>query len=248
MNMNETYIKKFKSNGYCVIKNAISNKIISKVFNEIENAKNIEIYTDKKGNLRRIERLYDKGEKLLELNLAVINLLDNIFKEKFLIFKDKFNAKPPGGEGFFAHYDGVFIFKDVTNTEHNGWYKYTDYFVNALIALDKCTKENGTIEISNYHKGSFHDLLKNTKKNGTPDLTKEAEDDLDFEFIELDPGDLVLFSNKCPHRSKKNNSSLNRRTLYYTYTRESAGSFYDEYFKDKKNSMNVNSKSLSGES
>ena len=26
-----------------------------------------------------------------------------------LIFKDKFNAKPPGGEGF-AHYDGISIY------------------------------------------------------------------------------------------------------------------------------------------
>ena len=29
-----------------------------------------------------------------------------------LIFKDKFNLKPPGGEGFYAHYDGIFKWLD----------------------------------------------------------------------------------------------------------------------------------------
>ena len=247
-NMNMSIKKDFETKGYCVIKNAISINNIPQIFDEIENAKDTETYTDKKGNLRRVERLYDKGEKLLELNLTVSHLLHEIFDEKFLIFKDKYNAKPSGGEGFFAHYDGVFIFKDKNKAEQEGWYKYTDYFINALVALDKCTKNNGTIEISKRHEGSFDDLLKNTKMNGTPDLLKKSEDALDFEPIELNPGDLVLFSNKCPHRSKKNNSEINRRTLYYTYTKEVNGSFYEEYFSDKKNSTNISSKSLSGES
>ena len=184
----------------------------------------------------------------IDLNNDVINLLKDIFKDSFIIFKDKFNAKPPGGEGFYAHYDGVFIFKDERNSNQNGWYKYTDYFINALVALDECTRQNGTIEISNQHTGSFQDLLKNTKMNGTPDLTKNIEDELDFEYIELKPGDLVLFSNRCPHRSKKNNSNMDRRTLYYTYTKKDHGSFYNEYFEDKKRSSNTSSKSLDGES
>ncbi|MFT4516851.1 MAG: ectoine hydroxylase-related dioxygenase (phytanoyl-CoA dioxygenase family) [Gammaproteobacteria bacterium] len=248
MNIKEAYKKDFETKGYCVIKNAINISSIPQIFNEIENAKNTEVYTDKKGNLRRVERLYDKGKKLLELNLAVSNLLHEIFNEKFLIFKDKYNAKPPGGEGFFAHYDGVFIFNDKNKIDQEGWYKYTDFFINALVALDKCTKDNGTIEVSRKHEGSFSDLLQNTKMNGTPDLLKELEDALDFELIELNPGDLVLFSNACPHRSKKNKSDINRRTLYYTYTKEVSGSFYEEYFGDKKDSTNINSKSLSGES
>ena len=248
MNTKETYRKDFETKGYCVIKNAINPSSIPNIFSEIENAKNIEVYTDKKGNLRRVERLYDKGKELLALNLIVSNLLHEIFNQKFLIFKDKYNAKPPGGEGFFAHYDGIFMFKDKNKTKQEGWYKYTDFFINALVALDKCTENNGTIEISKKHEGSFNDLLKNTKMNGTPVLLDNVEDDLSFELIELDPGDLVLFSNRCPHRSKKNNSEIDRRTLYYTYTKESNGSFYDQYFKDKKDSANTSSKILSGES
>ena len=85
--------------------------------------------------------------------------------------------------------------------------------------------------------------------NGTPVLLDKVEDRFRaLNSSELDPGDLVLFSNRCPHRSKKNNSEIDRRTLYYTYTKEASGSFYNQYFKDKKDSANTSSKSLSGES
>ena len=32
-----------------------------------------------------------------------------------MIFKDKFNAKPPGGDGFYAHFDGIFNFVNQNN-------------------------------------------------------------------------------------------------------------------------------------
>ena len=68
--------------------------------------------------------------------------------------------------------------------------------------------------------------------------------DLSFNLINLNVGDIVIFSNKCPHRSKKNYSNKNRRIIYYTYTLEKNGSKYEEYFRDKEGSKN-DSKSLS---
>ena len=117
--------------------------------------------------------------------------------------------------------------------------------MNVLIALDKCDEENGTIELAcvkvaliNYYK---------IQKNGTPDIIESVEKELIFELVELDVGDVVIFSNTCPHRSSKNTSDKSRRTLYYTYTKQLEGSYYDQYFLDKKNSKNKSSKSLSGE-
>ena len=104
---------------------------------------------------------------------------------------------------FFAHYDGIFKFKNENNEDRKGWYEYGNFFVNALIALDPCNMENGTIEISNAQKESFDKLLSNTKKNGTPDLLPEIEKKLKFKVINLSYGDVVIFSNTCPHRSKK---------------------------------------------
>ena len=49
---------------------------------------------------------------------------------------------------------------------------------------------------------------------------------------------MVVFSNTCPHRSKKNNSNESRRILYYTYSLSKNGSKYDKYFEDKEKSKN----------
>ena len=65
----------------------------------------------KNNKLRRIEKLYNKGEYLNDLNNQILKYIKDLFNKEFVIFKDKFNAKPKGGEGFLAHYDGIFYFE-----------------------------------------------------------------------------------------------------------------------------------------
>lgn len=231
--------KKFDIDGYFICKNIISKNIIEELIDEINVATNTVKYFDNYNNIRRIEKLYDKGQQLKNTNQTILNLLKNVFQEDFLIFKDKFNAKPPGGEGFFAHYDGIFKFVDQNNNLKRGWYEYGDFFINVLIAIDKCDKTNGALELAKKHKGTFDQLLNNTKKNSTPALLKKVEEITTFELINLDIGDVVIFSNTCPHRSKDNYSKSNRRILYYTYSLAKNGSKYDIYFDDKDKSKNI---------
>ena len=150
----------------------------------------------------------------------------------------------PRGEGFFAHYDGVFEFIDSNNNKKKGWYEYGDFFISALVAIDDCNEENGALELAKSHKGDFDQLYENTKKDGTPALSKKIESKTLFNVINLNVGDLIIFSNTCPHRSKKNDSQKIRRIIYYTYTLGENGSKYDEYFDGKENSKNK-SKALS---
>jgi len=231
--------KKFQKDGYFVCKNILNKKNIDELLDEINKSKETVKYYDNFKNLRRIEKLYDKGNQLKKLNEKILIILNKIFKKDFLIFKDKYNAKPPGGEGFFAHYDGIFHFIDQNYNKKNGWYEYGDFFINALVALDECNKENGTLELAKSHKGSFDQLLKNTKKNGTPALLKTVENNTLFELINLNIGDMVFFSNTCPHRSNTNHSSKDRRILYYTYSLAQNGSKYQIYFEDKEKSKNI---------
>ena len=244
----KNFKSEFENCGFFKIDTFIDKILVDKITEEINSVKNdVDIYNDQKGSLRRIERLYDKGEKLKLANRKILELLKNIFNFELTIFKDKFNAKPPGGEGFFAHYDGIFKFKNENNDYKKGWYEYSDFFVNVLIALNICNSENGTIEISNSQNQSFDKLLLNTKQNGTPDLLPEFEKKLKFRLINLNVGDIVVFSNTCPHRSKKNRSNFDRKTLYYTYTPLKNGSMYEKYFNDKAKSKNKSNKSLTGE-
>ena len=233
-----TLKKNFLEDGFITINNVFNKNLVHELTDEINNCYDALKYFDNKNILRRVEKIYDKGKQLKILNDKILILLKNIFNEEFLIFKDKFNAKPPSGEGFFAHYDGVFHFLDENNNKKNGWYEYGDYFINVLIALDECNLKNGALEIAKAHKGNFNELLKNTKNNGTPAITKEIESNTSFDLICLNAGDIVIFSNTCPHRSKQNTTNKDRRVLYYTYSLKKNGDKYQEYFENKKQSTN----------
>lgn len=245
--MIENYKEKFSTDGYYKIKNFLKKEEILKIINEIKDSKDVDIYKDRNNNIRRIERFYNKGKYLNLINTNFKELIKKTLDIKVLIFKDKFNLKPPGGEGFYAHYDGVFNFTDSKNNKKNGWYEYGNSFINVLLSLDDSNQNNGTIEIAKSHQNDFHELLKNTKNDGTPDLLKIIEKKTKFEKVNLNAGDLVVFKNTCPHRSGKNISQSSRRILYYTYLSEEFGDQYQNYFKDKKMSKNKTSKSLSGQ-
>ena len=114
----------FNKKGYFVQRNIFSNEFIDNLIDEINKIENANFYYDSHKKLRRIEKLYDKGKYLKDLNNLILTKLLDIFNKEFLIFKDKFNAKPPGGNGFFPHFDGIFEFKDQSDKIRKGWYEY----------------------------------------------------------------------------------------------------------------------------
>lgn len=245
--MFKNYKEKFDKDGYYKIENFLTREEVAKIIEEINNFKDVDVYTDRSNKIRRIERVYDKGDILKKVNTRFVSLIKKNLNLEVLIFKDKINFKPPGGEGFYAHYDGIFHFKDSKNIKRRGWYEYGNLFINVLLSLDEKNEKNGPIEIAKSHINNFDELIKNTKDDGTPDLLEKVAKNTKFEKINLNIGDLVVFKNTCPHRSEKNMSQLNRRILYYTYLPEEFGDQYQNYFKDKKMSKNKTSKSLSGE-
>ena len=226
----------YKKKGYIVLRKFINKKRLTKILSEFKRIKCLK-YSDRNGRIRRYEQFYNKTRELKNLNKEITKILKNLFKTDFVIFKDKLNLKPPGGEGFSAHYDGIFYFK-IKNNKFKGWYEYASEFYNVLIPFDNCNKLNGTIQIANEDKKKFADLYKNTKKDGTPNLLKSYEKKIRFQNINLNKGDICLFSNRCAHRSNKNKSNSSRRILYYTYNKKKDGNNYKKYFLDKIRSSN----------
>lgn len=243
--MENNFSRKIDRDGYIVIRSLIKKDLCNHIINEIYKANNVIKHFDRLGNLRRIEKIYNKGQYLKKLNLIITKFLKENLKSNFIIFKDKFNIKTPKGEGFFAHYDGVFYFNTKKKKNLKGWYEYSDSFITFLIALDKCNSKNGTIELAKSDNDSFEELIKNTNQDGTPILRKSYEQKLSFKKINLKIGDAVCFKNSCPHRSGKNYTNSSRRILYFTYNKKKDGDFYNKYFLDKKRSLNPQ-KSLTG--
>ena len=239
------HLLQFSQNGYTIIRNFVSERLIDSCLLEIEANQSAVVYTDNEERPRRIERILGSGIATESINNIALKELSHIFGDEFTIFKDKLNFKPPMGEGFKCHYDGIFIWKDSEEIEQNGWHKYADEFINVLIALEDSNKENGGLEISQRVDLPFDSLLKHTNNDGTPFIRSEVEALMNFELPDLSKGDCLIFSHKCPHRSSKNLSERGRSILYFTYNRSTYGDSYDSYFTDKQSSTSNTDKSLS---
>ena len=77
---------KFKKKGFIKIKKFFSKKLINKILEEVSNSENTDIYFDRNGNLRRIERLFDKGKNLKFVNKKILNFLNRFLKKKISHF------------------------------------------------------------------------------------------------------------------------------------------------------------------
>ena len=85
-----------------------------------------------------------------------------------------------------------------------GWYEYSDYFVNVLVALDDCNKTNGTIELSQIEDFEFsNSIFEHKKKNGTPDINTRHLKKLKFKSINLSIGDILIFFKQSSSQIKK---------------------------------------------
>lgn len=219
---------------------------IKKAVAEVKSIDGVDLYLDRSNLMRRMENFIFKNNLLVKVNSQIVDLLSKLTSKDQNLFKDKVNFKPPNGEGFNAHYDGIFQFKTKEGILKNGWYEYASEFNTVLICLDDFTTENGTLEISMSHPGNFNSLLRNTKGNGSPDLKDNLVKDLNFYPVLAKAGSLIIFKHNCPHRSFPNFTSNDRSSLYLTYNNSKDGNFYEEYFQDKKNSTNTN-KALLGE-
>ena len=179
-NYKNIYLKK----GYFVKKNFFDKYTIKKILNEIKLGRGMIKYYDKKNKIRRIEKVYNKGYHLKHSNDKIILFLKEIFKKKFTIFKDKYNAKPQKAKVFMLIMMASF-FKDKNEKLKKGWYEYSNAFINVLVALDKCNRKNGALELAKKHNGGFNKLIKNTYNDGTPNIISSVEKNVNLNSLIL---------------------------------------------------------------
>ena len=94
--------------GYYILSGLIDKNLVKEIKKDIFKIKDVSKYKDRLGKPKGIEKIYDKTTNLIKLDNLIRKELNNIYDEDFIIFKDKYNAKPPNGEGFYSHYDGIF--------------------------------------------------------------------------------------------------------------------------------------------
>ena len=138
----------------------------------------------------------------------IIGAVSALYGEPACLFKDKLIFKPPHAVGYGLHQDYI------------SWESFPESFVTVIVAIDRSDAANGATEVfPGYHKlgclsakdGMYHELT-----GDQVDLSKGVA-------LELDPGDIAIFSGFTPHRSEPNRSDQWRRLAYLSYNAFSDG-------------------------
>ena len=194
--------------------------------------------------LRRIERFVEEAPVIGQLLASdrIQGRVSGLMKRPARLFKDKLNLKLPGGRGFRPHCDGHFVYRDRQGNARKGWKEYGASFMSVLISIDKATVENGCLELVPMEEAgriigrSFDEILKHTEGE-RHEIAEQYVAMLDFKPVPMDPGDVVFFDWRIPHRSQPNRSTMSRRILFITYGDASEGDRRTVYYADKAESL-----------
>jgi ectoine hydroxylase-related dioxygenase (phytanoyl-CoA dioxygenase family) len=132
----------------------------------------------------------------------IVDSVSALYGERACLFKDKLIFKAPGASGYDLHQDYI------------AWPTFPTSFVTVIVAIDPADRENGATEVfRGYHRGGIM---------APPDgdyhqLPSDAVEPSSGVVLELQPGDIAIFSGYTPHRSGPNRSNRWRRLLYLSY-------------------------------
>lgn len=165
----------------------------------------------------------ETGEKLFEVfdpvndlspvcerfsqDARILTLLEAIYGEPAVLFKDKLIFKPPGATGYRLHQDIPLAWPGFPNT-----------FLTVLFPIDPCSEDNGCTEVyRGYHTAHLSDDAESYMlSDSVVDRSRRLP-------LEMEPGDVAIFHGLTPHRSEPNRSTRWRRTLYTSYNAISDG-------------------------
>lgn len=190
--------------------------------------------------LSRIENFvpYHPGFADVLLGGPMVDVISELMGQRAVLYKERINFKPPGGGAHAAHQDGVAY--EAGNLAQ--FDPHLTPYVSILIGVDRATTENGCLEVVPDWPVSRLDILRMERPYPQhPTFSKiaqEIEDRLTWVPLETEPGDVILFTERLPHRSAPNRSSRGRRILYGVYNPVADGDRRAKYYEDKRRNIN----------
>lgn len=214
----------YRTHGFCVVRKVFSSHEMNELRQETERLLTESRELISQLNLRcRYMPHHETDEPLFEVfdpvndispvcerfanDPRILGILESIYTEPALLFKEKLIFKPPGAMGYKLH-------QDIPRY----WEGFPRSFVTVLIPIDQTTRENGCTEVfSGYHSSFLSDSPE------TYMLPDETVDPARRTWLEMEPGDIAIFDGLTPHRSDPNRSPAMRRTFYVSYNAASDG-------------------------
>lgn len=147
------------------------------------------------------------------------SVVQAIFNDAPLLFKDKLIYKLPGMNGYSMHQDWAHGWQHLAPAED---------ILSVSFQIDGADAANGCIELfEGYHEKL---LVTPGEERAFNEAEKAMIDPARGEKMETNAGDILIFSSLTPHQSGKNLANYPRRSLYLTYNAQRSGNLREEYY------------------
>ena len=194
---------------------------------------------DRPEQVCRFEYILGSNSEMRDIfNAQISPLISSFMGEPYVAFKDKENEKHSGGGAFPPHQD--FAAYQIFGPRFN---------VTAMLSVDSATLENGCLYFAKGYKDIIEkypnairenvqgNVLFNYSVGGVDNgnIVERLHSSFDWEAVETNPRDLVIFDSFVPHYSKKNESEASRRAMFITTNALREGEWYNAYYNLKRN-------------
>jgi ectoine hydroxylase-related dioxygenase (phytanoyl-CoA dioxygenase family) len=156
----------------------------------------------------------------------LVSVVQAIFDDAPLLFKDKLIYKLPGMTGYAMHQDWAHGWQHLAPAED---------LLSVSFQIDGADAANGCIELfEGYHEKL---LITPGEERAFNESEKAMIDPARGEKMETKAGDVLIFSSLTPHQSGKNLADYPRRSLYLTFNAARAGELREVYYDHYMNEM-----------
>lgn len=214
-------LKQFKEDGFCIVKNVISQELIVRLRNECQrfikekddemDRKGVEVdEINHKGKRYFIALRYKDSETMQDLIFGkeMEEITRKVLGEDVYLFLEQFVVKAADkGMTFSWHQDSGYL-----DFDHKP-------YLSIWCPLDDVTEENGTVYLLPYKDAGTERRIDHVLQEGTNDKIGYFGDNPGIPAV-LDAGDVALFSSTCFHRSGSNKTNKSRRVLLLQYSAE----------------------------
>lgn len=218
-------IEDYHRDGYIICKNFLSKEETDKIYQTalsdnvlLDNAFDL---NDQQGKKTKLSLWYTPGDDIYGLYARSERIIDNIN----LLME---------GDSAVCHYHTKLMQKEPRvggawewHQDYGYWYRNEFLLPNQLIsvmtALTKATKENGCLQVlkGSHKTGRFEHFFVGEQRGADMHFVNLAMKHFELQYVELEPGDVLIFHSNLLHTSAANDSDFARWSIISCYNRAS---------------------------
>jgi ectoine hydroxylase-related dioxygenase (phytanoyl-CoA dioxygenase family) len=208
----------FEKDGYAILRAFFSKEEATLLLEAAQQDKMLQQKTygmeDASGKETRFTLWYNHGEDIygaFSKNEHIINALEQLLGGEIALYHTKLMQKEPRVGGAWEWHQ-----------DYGYWYKNGFLFpdmLSVMVAVTTATIENGCLQVlkGSHKMGRIEHKITGSQNGADEERVKWALQIMQLEYVELEPGDVLIFHSNTLHRSDMNNSDHARWSLISAY-------------------------------